>query len=43
VDFVLPIAVIAILVAIIWIVRQGPPKDGDALPDNRNETNLGGS
>jgi hypothetical protein len=42
VEIVLGLAVIATVVAIIWIVRQGPPRDGDGLPGNRDRTDLGG-
>jgi hypothetical protein len=42
VEIVVAVAVIGIVVAIIWTVRQGPPKEGEALPGNRDRTDLGG-
>jgi hypothetical protein len=42
VEIVLALAILAILGAVVFIVRQGPPKEGEALPGNRDETHLGG-
>jgi hypothetical protein len=42
VEIVLAVALIGIVVATIWTIRQGAPKDGEALPGNRDRTDLGG-
>lgn len=36
------LAAVAIVAAIVWLVRQGPPQDGEVLPGNRDESHLGG-